>query len=309
MRPRVRPPSEVPFDLLEEKWKDFTHFQVWPLRSKLDPEGWLGNFNDDDRPFAYHLLNSFMYFSEAITNQLFEAAVQHLSQLIAQTLDDTTKLRDRWNAFLSEVVVTYVTGEDPHPTDSGYMFSRKARDLIAIPEERILNPEVALARAAEGCPEPILFVDDFVGSGNQFRDTWHRRYEAGGANTSFAALAASSSLPPAFYCPPICTQAGLDNIRNCCPEVTVSAGNILAENYSVFHPQSVVWPSEFRESGAAFVRRISEKLGIPDDNSEWDYRGFRHLGLALAFAHKTPDATIPLFRWNRGGWKPLVTEG
>jgi hypothetical protein len=306
--PRTRPPSDISIDLLEEKWRDFTHFQVWPLRSKLDPEGWLNNFTKADLPFAYHLLNSFMFFSESVTNQLFLAAVQHLSQLVPGCGLGASG-NEHWNNFLDSVLITYVTGEIPHPTDSGYMFSRKARDLIVIPQTRIVEPAVAIERVIQGSASPLVFVDDFVGSGNQFCETWHRTYAVGGSPTSFATLRASGALSEAYYCPPICTEKGLTKIETFCPGVIVSAGNVLGDQYSVFHPQSLIWPVELRATGPEFVRRVSQEVGIPADSGEWDYRGFHHLGLALAFAHKTPDATIPLFRWNVGAWQPLVIEG
>jgi len=307
--PLVRPPRELSWELLQDKCRDFTEFQVWPLRLKMNPEGWLSNFPSRERRFAYHLLNAFMYFSADLTDQLFLSAVQNISQSLRANVPLHSDLSTTWNAFLRDAHITYVTGEIPGPADSGYLFSRKARDLIPIDEDRILYPREALEFAVSGDPAPIIFVDDFVGSGNQFCDTWQREYNIGGAMESFEGLFAAGALPPTYYCPPICTQYGLETIRRLCPGVTVSAGNLLDHRYNVFHPESLAWPAELRMSGPAFIERKSVEIGIPADRGEWDYRGFHDLGLALAFSHKTPDATIPLFRWAEGGWQPLVVEG
>jgi hypothetical protein len=37
-----------------------------------------------------------------------------------------------------------------------------------------------------------------------------------------------------------------------------------------------------------------------------DWQGFHKLGLALAFQHCVPDATLPLFYWEHNEWHPLI---
>jgi hypothetical protein len=47
---------------------------------------------------------------------------------------------------------------------------------------------------------------------------------------------------------------------------------------------------------------------MPDENGNNvnDWQGFHRLGLALAFEHGAPDATIAMLRWNANNWQPLI---
>ena len=68
----------------------------------------------------------------------------------------------------------------------------------------------------------------------------------------------------------------------------------------------VIWPEHLKYSGPSFIQNISQRIGVPDDEGPDDFRGFHRLGLAIAFAHSTPDATLPIFRWEGNGWFPLA---
>ena len=163
----------------------FTSVQLWPLRKEMNARVWLSNFDEDiDRQYARYLLNAFIYFEHHVTHRLLEAAFQALSRLLADPSDPAT-IRRAWSDFLHAAIVAPVAGEVPRPTDSGYSFARLARDLLGIEEDRILDPP-KLAKRIEARPaQHVVFLDDFVGSGDQFIDSWHRLYptSAGGASS------------------------------------------------------------------------------------------------------------------------------
>lgn len=308
-----RPPQELNAELLNEKCSDFAKFQIWPLRSRLDARAWLGNFENQDLPLARHLLNAFTYFSDDLTRQLFLAGLQGISALPSWRAKRSANIFAEWSGFLNRLSLTYVTGEVPSPADSGHLFIRKARDHAGITEKQIFSPFEALRRiVVDDDRSPLVFVDDFVGSGDQFTDTWEREYDFNGKVTSLrdttSDLERSGTPLEVFYAMAVCTEYGLDNIRRHCPGVEVSAGNVLDERYSVFHSESLVWPGKLVVEGQAMIRRISLSLGLPNDDSEWGLFGYHALGLAIGFAHKTPDATIPLFRYRSENWRPLVKD-
>jgi hypothetical protein len=156
---------------------------------------------------------------------------------------------------------------------------------------------------------PIIFLDDFVGTGLQFETTWTRRHIlADGLEMSYEMLAREAGAASLYYCPLLVTSVGLQSIQDRCKGVIVSPGHVLGPRYSALAADSVLWPRELLGGAAAFIKRTSLAAGMPDTagSAVNDWAGFHGLGLALAFAHGTPDAALGMFSWSENGWRPLV---
>ena len=288
-------PNVLTPDYLISKCEYFSSIGIWPRREILDPERWLENFVQDELEHAVYLLNGFMYFSPSLVDQTFSTAIRNLGRMMT---------KDQWKVFLTNILVTLVTGEDPNVTDSGYAFTRRARRL-GIPQDRIVEPQRACNEIRAGFNGAVVFVDDFLGSGNQFDETWNRRYFP--YNHSFMSLAATSHAT-FYYCPAFGTQLGLDRINRDCPEVTVNPGVFIPDRYGALDPDSIIWPSHLRDSAEEFLRTVSVRAGIPDTGGTepTDWRGFASLGLTIAFENSIPDATLPILYWDDNGWRPLM---
>ena len=298
-------PLTVNEEFVLQKTSDFVDFQLWPIKSSVNPELWLSNFLPDEKIYALHLLNAFAYFSEALVDMLFQSAFQNLSALLRPSMRGPAR-KAAWQLFMDSVIVTYVTGEEPSATDSGLLFARKTRQVIGIPEARIVSPEQALTLLIANNSRHIVFVDDFVGSGQQFLRTWRRNYPIHGSTYSFEQFSTGRKVN-IYHCPIFCSEYGLGNLSRDCPAVTISPANVLSSRYSVFDPQSLVWPDNLRAGAFGFLQAASNRAGIPDRNGGVDdWRGFHKLGLTLALSHSVPDATLPIFYWERNGWKPLI---
>jgi hypothetical protein len=287
-----------------EKCRFFTEVGLWPLRNELDPRPWLEQFLPEEKELASYLLNSFLFLSDSVTNRLFVSSVESLGQWEALPRDDESTARAAWDSFVSEVVVTPVRGERPRPTDSGMVFARKARDLCEIDDANVRENDAAIEALTKDPTRPLLFVDDFVGSGNQFLDTWEREHDIAGRSVAFSELSALGATR-IYYCPVVATEQGLNLVRSRTP-VIVSPAHMLPDIYSALHPSSIVWPEHRQQEGAQFVFEASQRAGIPDTGGGVnDWRGFYRLGLTLAFEHGVPDATLPLFWWESDTWTPL----
>lgn len=266
----------------------------------------MGNFNGSERRLAAALLSRFSFYSDHLVDQLFQAAFQALSNSVRRDWKPFEAARVEWQAFCDRALVTVIQGERPNPSDSGFTFARKARQVLGMREDQLVPPSEAVLAVLNGSDRPIVFVDDFVGSGEQFRKTWQRTYNlSNGASASFA----SASTPRAtlYYCNAMTTAHGRRRIHEIAPEVLISAGNIVADDHSLTSPQSALWPPGMRDEGVAFIREVSKRLGFGEaDGAEDDWEGFHKLGLGLAFEHSTPDATLPIFHSDRFGWTPLV---
>jgi len=278
---------------------------AWPS-GKIDVGGWLQNFDSSDRPYAAHMLAHFMFFSDTLVDALFLAAFQSLSNWIRAGCSSRLDANRSWNHFLQRAHITIIQGEDPNPTDSGYIFARKARQILGMPEDQIMSPDQALKAAADGYEGTIIFVDDFVGSGEQFLSTWRRRRSVEGHPRMAFSDLPSNRGPKIVYCNAILTEFGRQRISRACPSVMLATGNVIPESYNWTNAACHLWPKDEVANGIAFIQRASGRLGYGDDSGgQMDWRGFHKLGLGLAFEHSTPDATLPLFHC-ANNWQPLV---
>jgi hypothetical protein len=284
----------------------FVSCQLWPVHTELDPERWLSNFTEEEAEHAFYLLNAFLYFSHRLVNRLFVSSVHSLSQHIVYDAKTLADAEHKWRAFLDTTYFVPVTGEIPQVTDSGHLFARMTRDSLGIPEDRIVSAVDALYELFANPTMPLVFIDDFVGSGNQFVQTWTREYTIPGSpfKASFASVLSNGHPTNVYYCPVLCTLTGLRNIQQSCRPVTVSPAHLLGDEYNVYLPadNSVIWPGKLKSTAVAFLESACDRAGIPPGCR----RGFHNLGLAVAFAHGVPDATVDLFTWNKNGWKPLI---
>jgi hypothetical protein len=300
--------TQVNQELVQAKCDYFADVGLWPLKTTLHPEQWLHNFQDSELEHAIHLLNAFMYLSDSLVNEMFVAAFQTLSRFFRGYSDSLLASQVGWKDFLATVRFSYVTGEIPNPTDSGFAFARKARQLLGIPEERIQSPEATASELVDTGPWPVVFVDDFVGSGSQFLATWNRSIAlSSGRQVTFAQLSRIRN-QDFYYCPLICCAHGLQAIRQYAPAVRLNPCHVLSPNYSALVADSVLWPRHLVPTAANFLKVASQRAGIPDSDgaNTDDWQGFQKLGLALAFQHAVPDATLPIFYWEQNGWKPLI---
>ena len=283
----------------------FVDMHLWPLLKEIDGRRWLTNFTDPEQEYAIHLLNGFMYLSPKLLDQLFTSALQSLSASFYSVGTSFLAFQSLWRQFVDTVIVTYVTGEIPNPSDSGYAFARRARQLFGIDESRIVTPDDAVRRLVQQAG-PVIFVDDFVGSGNQFLQTWRRAVPLSGSTSSFERIKAIRGAE-FYYCPLVCTEYGFSRISAQCPAVRLRPAHLLSAKYSALDENSIMWPTHLSSTATDFLQTVSARAGIPDTNGNVDdWRGFHKLGLAIALGDSVPDATLPLFYWERNGWIPLI---
>ncbi len=285
---------------VDSKTQFFMDVQLWPLRQHMDAHAWLQNFRPHERPFAINLLNVFLYYNEPLVDSLLYGAVQRLSAPVVHNADNPRHARTLWRTFLDSLIITYVEGETPNPADSGFLFARKARQILAIPEKRIVPPSRALDILLRAPQTPLLFVDDFVGSGNQMVATWRRSHTP---TTTFHSLAELS--PTIFYVPIIATKIGLTALTTQCPRLRVCPAHVLDDQYSLTSPSSIFWPDTLKPDARSFLLEASRRAGIVD-GYQYGWQGFHDLALPLAFYHSVPDATLPLFFWDQYDWQPLI---
>ena len=281
-----------------EKAEFMVTVRVWPLRNELDPHRWLSNFKEQERKVAVHLLDQFMYFGEELLDAAFLSGFQRISMSMLDP-QDPVGLGLLWEEFLSSVIVTHVQGEEDNIADSGRVFGRKARQVLGLDEDQLLEPQEA-AQVAKDSGRPLVLVDDFVGTGQQMITMWD----------TLGLDAVANSGVPIFYAPALATTYGQHAIHECCEGLNLSPGQLIPDEYSATAKNSILWPAGRTEECLDTVKRASLRAGIPDTDGQSvdDWQGFHKLGLALAMHRSVPDATLPLFRWEGNGWNPLIKK-
>jgi len=302
-------------EFYDDQWKYFVEIGAWPKRSNFAPQDWITNFTEEEIPFAKRLLEKFTFFSDEMVKQLFKSSFLSISKDIISNKRSFADAQIEWGKFLENVYILKVTGEDPSDADSGYLFSRWARDLLGIPENRLIQPDKAYEIISSGVPANFIFVDDFVGSGQQFVTFWFNQNFV--KDTSFASLTDSGTNCKFFYCPTICTDLGKKFINTHCSIVSLRPAHFYGEIHCALNPNSYIW-RKFDHGGPDFIRKASLRAGIPDTNGSVtvlpdgnkivSWEGYQKLGLCLSFGHGWPDATLPIFYFNQNGWKPLLKK-
>ena len=286
---------------LVEKERFFREFQVWPVLEDFDSEGWLSNFDSNEKWVAEHLLVNFVYINERMTNSLLKASI---SNYFGTPFDLNNPVTERSGGILDNTAFVICEGEKPNPTDSGNLFARKLRDQLSCPENRILLPSQALARNKEF--SRFIFIDDFAGSGNQFVETWKRKRQINRTELAFDDLSRDANLS-FVYCCCIATKKAESKILETAPGIKLSPAHMISEHYSVVNPASPIWNDMDANNAIQIIQNTSRQAGYAtEDCGENDWRGFHALGLSLAFNHGIPDASLPIFYSQRNKWVPLM---
>ncbi|HBG31864.1 MAG TPA: hypothetical protein DDW98_14800 [Gammaproteobacteria bacterium] len=254
------------------------------------------------------MLERFEYYNARLCDSLLVAAYN--------SLPDWADFNGSWPSpaeimdALPSAVFTPVEGEQPNPTDSGHLLCRRARQLLSIQEANIVAPAAAVSAAAAGTP--IVFIDDFIGSGDQFVKTWTREYISTGPKSFAEAYARRPFV--AAYIALVSTKSGLGHIRLNAPNVAVSVAHVLTEDSTLSvlltnrsHPVPHL-VKRIKPFLLKYVSRLSPAEAYMQSDT-YKLLGYKTRALLLAFEHSVPDATLPIF-WSPGlnGWQPLISR-
>lgn len=276
---------------------------LWLAEPVVRPAAWLKNFAEADAGVAAVLLDHFVYFSDTAVNRMLAAGFTKLLHAARQRSGAAAS-----EAILNHAVFTAVEGETPNPTDSGLLFCRKLRQIFGFADTRFASPEDALSMARTG--RPIVFLDDFVGSGDQFVKTWSREYGSSSPK-SFAEAYATRPFT-AYYLALVSTEVGAARLAQDTPCIALQVNHIVSSAYGISNaPRSAFVPDidDLPRRVEDLLQRSEARLLVPRYLNTTGGRkyGYKGLALQLAFEHSTPDATLPIFWAEAGmGWTPLV---
>lgn len=193
-------------------------------------------------------------------------------------------------ALLSPVI-----GLSEPPTKSGPYILRLGQRRYRIHSDWLAWP-ANLARQEN--PKCLFFVDDFCGSGKQFSDFAMsiRLDELYKRNPSLQIIYLVATIHP----------KGIKKLADEWPFVQVKFADRLVEGNSVLSDVcfSRYEIPGFKEVVMAQYERVVKEAGLPTTGKL--ALGFGNLGLAYAFAHATPNNTLPIFWYETPAWTPLL---
>lgn len=286
---------------VERKCEVLKLSSIWLAPPRMNPRRWLRNFDDTDKRLAALLLDRFVFFNRETTELLLIAAWE--SVLDGFPKGPHAPSPPQLLHALKDVVFTPVEGEDPNPTDSGYLMCRSARQMLGIPEELVKTPQDALQDAKHGTT--VVFIDDFIGNGNQFIETWQRPYDGTKTFESVFNQAAFTTI----YISLVATTTGIKNIHDIAPHVAICPAHCVGPQSSIHGliAKGMLGQKEIDDFLNKYASRLDPDEDYIRDNIRYKKYGFKERGLMLGFEHSIPDATLPIF-WSKGigNWEPLI---
>ena len=272
---------------------------MWLSEPTIRPRAWIENFDDCDKILAAQLLERFVFYNQKFTDSLLTTSFYSIADGLKK--GPSAPAREQLLQALPNSVFTPVSGETPNPTDSGYFLCRRARQVLNVDEGKIKNANDALKAASNG--QPVVFVDDFIGSGDQFLSTWKdsrtgESFEKIQSKVGFAAI----------YVSLVGTEVGIVNIGNHAPSVAVCVTHKIDDRGTLWGLRASN-PSLYSQIDV-LLKKYKSRL-TPHDaymhQQNYLMYGYKHRGLFFAFEHSVPDATLPIF-WCRGtnSWEPLI---
>lgn len=287
--------------------KFFQSVQLWPLTDDFNYVGWLNNFKSkNDKEIASLILDFFMYFPLKQVDRMFISSLELAGARLAKLLPDWSH-----SDFFNRCIYSYIPGETPNISDSGFSFARKLKEVAGIPEERLVEynkiPEVL---DLIGKPTPVILVDDFIGSGAQCSKAWNNNvFDYNKKTLKDISLIYKHIF---VYAPLIVNYIGYERIIRTCPDLILTPTHVLGPEYNLFNRECYCWKEDVNlfNKGVELILRKSREVDIPSTNGRHtqDEMGFGKQGLALKFEHGAPDALPSFFYWCHDNWTPLFNK-
>jgi hypothetical protein len=164
---------------------------------------------------------------------------------------------------------------------------------LSISKRRLSNPW-EIRRHINAGANIFIFIDDFLGTGDQFEQVVISEHLASFFSTFYC-----------VYAPLVAHVDGINHLRSKYKHLRLSPVEVLDDSYGLFHATSKAFDDQTNTPTSAkeFYYDLIRKKGINIRGPE--RRGYGHLELAYAFEHATPDNCLPILWWRKGHWEPL----
>lgn len=271
--------------------RDLIGYQLWSGLQRPRLDAWINNFRtDEERYFAARVLDALIYRSDdqtlALMRQLFSRVVPdyaRIHKLPGSLQRIYTSLREAHIDPRVRLVPVIPPGSPP--TKSGPVIARHLKRALRFSEQWIIHPDRVASEF--GNADAFVFIDDFLGTGEQFSGFLSATGLDAHVSTStfvYACLAGHSE--------------GIGMLQGSFPQLHISTVECLDDSHAIFHPKAGSFPDEVNsaESARDFYYQLLADRGIHIVGP--DRRGFGHLEVVYAFEHSVPDNSLPILWWD-----------
>ena len=287
---------------IKDRSESLIHYHIWSGLHVIRLRAWMSNFiTDEERYFAACILDFLIYRSEdqtlALIKQLFQRVLPDLSRLdpvpgvAFNNWEYAFKYRSHSEPGVRLVAVVKET--DP-PTKSSHVIVRLMKRNLGFNEAWIIRPEDIRVALKQGV-KSFFFVDDFLGTGDQFEKFVKKQSLQKVINTAYCA-----------YVPLVAHEKGINRLRSNLPKLRVEAVEVLNNSHSVFHQECPCFNDGINtpEVAKEFYYNLLRDRGVQIPGPK--RRGYGHLALAFSFSHASPNNALPILWWAKApNWKPL----
>ncbi|MEK6210553.1 MAG: hypothetical protein AABM64_09360 [Pseudomonadota bacterium] len=263
--------------------------------------GWFQQFiSQEEKFFGACLLDSLIYRSReqflACATALYRGALRWQCGAQVPGNSDIDLLSFLKSPIDRKIRLIPVIGDDDPPTKSGPLVLRYIKRELRLDETWMDWPWKVERLVSSAAASVFIFVDDFLGSGEQFNS-----------------FVKSQKIPinaPAtrwIYAPVVAHRRGIAGVQADFPNIEIVAAEYLDDSHDFF--STATWdglPSGSVTASDAldFYNEFLSRRGIDLQGNR--PLGFNGLGLCFGFSHSTPDNALPILWVDNQSWSGLL---
>lgn len=286
---------------VKDRCVDLINHKIWTGIKVMDLRRWFNNFdNEKERYFSACILDHLIFRSE---DQVDALAVELFTKKLPNKIRTLGFEMIKHDSFLkllrgdsnSKIRLVSVALKNERPVKSANLILRGYRRNLGLNDNFFIFPEEVEKEIGAGI-STFIFVDDFLGTGDQFSAMW-KQY-------GFSIKLSSSNV---IYAPLVAHQSGIENMNGKCSQVEIVYAEYLNTESNVFESafnDGVNSPESAKTFYDELLKKNKLDVGLLSENKY----GHGCLGLAYTFCHSSPDNCLHIIWDKRNGWHPLIPK-
>jgi hypothetical protein len=289
--------------------KQLIDMGIWSGIERHHFDKWIAQFTSvEEKVLVSLLLNKLVYRSKEQTRSLlFQALDKNIPQALFNINGDEEiflhmkKVRS-FTSLPDDILIVPVIKDSDPPTKSGPLIARLFKRLTGV-SERLMRWPWSLGNLQK--IKTIIFIDDFLGTGNQFIKFFEDRVEEDLLNSGINLV----------YCPMTAVKDGLDNLMDKIPYVHLCPIEVVSDTDNFFNSIAKEFDfnleeiRQFDDIYMNYLRKVKlNKLGGRPNQKTNMSKGYGKLSLTFAYEHATPNASLPLLWANSENYTSLFTR-